>query len=178
MVDGQTLPLARAQGPKSLIINSPYERPTHHWRRDEHGGARLELVTGRRPAGYDIFDTRNHTTRWVALAQVALIRERVDAWCAADYPGVTAISRQLLAHWRDPQAASRAYPLYFCQLEAIEMLIWQIEASSEFTQGVAMPGDGGPWPRLCCKMATGSGKTTVMAMVARHARPAATSGPG
>ncbi len=28
-----------------------------------------------------------------------------------------------------------------------------------------MPGDGGPWQRLCCKMATGSGKTTLMAMI-------------
>ncbi len=28
-----------------------------------------------------------------------------------------------------------------------------------------MPGDGGPFERLCCKMATGTGKTTVMAMV-------------
>ena len=28
-----------------------------------------------------------------------------------------------------------------------------------------MPSDGGPFPRLCCKMATGSGKTILMAML-------------
>ena len=28
-----------------------------------------------------------------------------------------------------------------------------------------MPGDGGPFTRLCCKMATGSGKTILMAML-------------
>jgi type III restriction enzyme len=44
-------------------------------------------------------------------------------------------------------------------------LIWQVEAPSEFKQGVAIPGDGGAWERLCSKMATGSGKTTVMAMI-------------
>ena len=31
--------------------------------------------------------------------------------------------------------------------------------------GIDIPGDGGPFTRLCCKMATGSGKTIVMAMV-------------
>ncbi len=71
--------------PASLIINSPFERPTHHWRRA--GDSRLELLEGRRPAGYEVFDTRNNTVRTVALAQVNRIRERVDAWRAADYPG-------------------------------------------------------------------------------------------
>ncbi len=28
-----------------------------------------------------------------------------------------------------------------------------------------MLGEGGPWKRLCCKMASGAGKTTVMAMI-------------
>lgn len=147
---------------KSLIISSPFERPTHHWKRASD--SRLELVEGRRPAGYEIFDTRNNTVRGVELELVNRIRERVDEWRAADYPGVTAITRQLLEHWRDA-GARRLYAFYFCQLEAIETLIWQVEAPSEFKQGVAIPGDGGAWERLCSKMATGSGKTTVMAMI-------------
>ena len=147
---------------RSLIINSPFERPTHHWRRA--GDSRLELIAGRRPAGYEIFDTRNNTVRPVDLALVNRIRERLDAWRAADYPGVTAITRQLLEHWRDPES-SRSNALYFCQLEAIETLIWHVEAAAEFKQGLAIPGDGGPWERLCNKMATGAGKTTVMAMI-------------
>jgi type III restriction enzyme len=146
----------------SLIINSPFEPPTHHWRRA--GDSRLELAEGRRPAGYEVFDTRNNTVRGVELALVNRIRERVDAWRAAAYPGVTAVTRQLLEHWRDPEA-KRLHALYFCQIEAIETLVWHVEAPPEHKQGVAIPGDGGPWERLCNKMATGSGKTALMAMI-------------
>jgi type III restriction enzyme len=148
--------------PQSLIISSPFERPSHHWtRQTDH---KLEFTPGRRPAGYEIFDTRNNTVRGVELVLVNRIRERVDAWRVADYPGVTSVTRQLLAHWRDPEV-NRAYAFYYCQLEAIETLIWHVEAPQEFKQGIAIPGDGGAWERLCNKMATGSGKTTVMAMI-------------
>jgi type III restriction enzyme len=147
---------------RSLIISSPFEQPTHHWRRASD--SRLAITEGRRSAGYEIFDTRNNTVRGVELELVNRIRERVAAWRAADYPGVTAITRQLLAHWQDPQT-KRLYAFYFCQMEAIETLIWHVEASVEFTQGIAVPGDGGAWERLCNKMATGSGKTAVMAMI-------------
>jgi len=147
---------------RSLIISSPFECPTHHWHRA--GDDELELREGRRPAGYEIFDTRNNTVRRVELELVNRIRERVDAWRGAGYPGVTAVTRQLLEHWQDSEV-ERQYAFYFCQLEAIETLIWHLEATPEFRQGIAVPGDGGAWRRLCSKMATGSGKTTVMAMI-------------
>lgn len=147
--------------PKSLIINSPFERPTHHWRKV--GEKELVLASGRRPAGYEIFDTRNNTIRGVDLELVNRIRERVDEWRKADYPGITSVTRRLLEHWQD--ATARQHPFYFCQLEAIETLIWHVEAATEFKQGIAIPSDGGAWERLCNKMATGSGKTTVMAMI-------------
>ena len=154
--------MTTVQQSRSLIINSPFERPTHHWLRQSDN--RLALGEGRRPAGYEIFDTRNNTVRPVALELVNRIRERVDAWRAADYPGVTSVTRQLLAHWQSP-AASRQHAFYFCQIEAIETLIWHVEASADYKQGIAIPGDGGAWERLCNKMATGSGKTMVMAMI-------------
>jgi type III restriction enzyme len=146
--------------PSSLIINSPFEAPRFHWQ-DERG--QLKLVQGRRPAGYEIFDTRNNTRRTAPLELVNRIRERVDAWRAASYPGVTTITRSLLEHWHDQSA--RPYPFYFCQLEAIETLIWWVEAIAEHKQGIFVHGDGGAWERLCNKMATGAGKTTVMAMI-------------
>lgn len=148
--------------PQSLIISSPFERPTHHWRRA--GESKLDLIEGRRPAGYEIFDTRNNTVRGVELDLVNRIRDRVDQWRAANYPGITAITRQLLEHWQD-SGSKRLYAFYFCQIEAIETLIWHVEAPAEFKQGVPIPGDGGAWERLCNKMATGSGKTIVMAMI-------------
>jgi type III restriction enzyme len=146
---------------RSLIINSPYVVPSRHWVPGRDG--RLTEVEGRRPAGYEIIDLRSNTKRVETLALVNRIRERVDEWRAAAWPGVTSVTRALLEHWHDRTA--REYPFYFCQLEAAETLIWWVEAPAEYKQGLHVPGDGGPWERLCCKMATGSGKTTVMAMI-------------
>lgn len=145
----------------SLILNSPYAAPTHHWMPGA-GGALVE-ATGRRPASYEIFDIRNNTRRSEPLDRVNEIRGRVDAWRTAGYPGATAVSRRLLEHWHDRTA--RVHPFYFCQLEAVETLIWWVEGAPEFRQGVFLPGDGGPWERVCSKMATGTGKTLVMGMI-------------
>lgn len=150
-------------GPASLIINSPYAKPVRHWRQ-AHGGA-LSMADGRRDAGYEIFDIRNNTRRTESLALVNSIRERVDVWRAREYPGVTSVTRGLLEHWQDRAAGVRNYPFYFCQIEAIETLIWCVEAPDEYKQGIQIPGDGGAWQRLCNKMATGTGKTAVMAMI-------------
>lgn len=147
--------------PKSLIINSPYEAPRQHWQQARDGS--LDIVPERRAAGYEIFDIRNNTRRTEPLTLVNEIRKRVDDWRAADYPGITTVTRSLLEHWRDH--AARQLPFYFCQLEAIETLIWWLEATTEFKQGVSIQGDGGLWERLCNKMATGTGKTTLMAMI-------------
>ena len=145
----------------SLILNSPYAPPNRHWQQGK--GGELVEVAGRRPASYEIFDIRNNTRRSEPLERVNEIRGRVAAWREADYPGATAVTRRLLEHWNERTA--RLYPFYFCQIEAIETLIWWVEGSAEFRQGVFLPGDGGPWERLCSKMATGTGKTLVMGMI-------------
>ncbi|MDD3529554.1 MAG: DEAD/DEAH box helicase family protein [Gallionellaceae bacterium] len=149
--------------PASLIINTPFEPPRWHWVKDRNDPKKLTLTEGRRPAGYEIFDTRHNTLRTEPLELVNTIRQRVMEWREAGYPGVTTVTRRLLEHWHDQSA--RQFPFYFCQLEAIETLIWCIEGAPEFRQGIAIPGDGGAWQRLCNKMATGTGKTTVMAMI-------------
>ena len=80
------------------------------------------------------------------------------------YPGVTGITKRLLEHWNDPEEfESRRF--FFCQLEAAETLIWLAEAPPSERVGIDIPSDGGALKRLCAKMATGSGKTVVMAMV-------------
>lgn len=160
--------------PDSLIINSPYDRPERHWDQDDNGKV-LSVVEGRRPAAYELYDTRNNTRRLEMLETVNRIRERVDTWHAAGWPGVTSVTRQLLEHWHargdwEPDSRSwvggpRPYPLYFCQLEAIETLIWWLEAPEDYRQGIFLAGDGGPWERICNKMATGTGKTTLMALI-------------
>ena len=147
--------------PKSLIINSPYKCPAQYWEQARDGT--LSLISERRSASYEIFDVRSNTRRTEPLELVNEIRTRLGEWRKADYPGVTSITRRLLEHWTDNSA--RIYPFYFCQMEAIETLIWWVEAAAEYKQGIIIPGDGGSWQRLCNKMATGSGKTTVMAMI-------------
>ena len=145
----------------SLIINKPTEPPQKYW--DKINDGTLEIKHERRPATYEIINTRDQTRRVEEIALVNTIRTRVDQWREAGYPGITIVTRKLLDHWNDETA--RELQFYFCQLEAIETIIWWVEGSAEFKQGIAIPGDGGPWERLCNKMATGAGKTTVMAMI-------------
>lgn len=146
-----------------LIVNTPYSAPERHWHLTE--AKTFELVEERRPAGYFITDPRTNSNRFVDLKLAQTIRGRVAEWQAADRPGITTVTRRLLEHWYDRREGARQYPFYFCQLEAVETLIWWVEAAPEFKQGIEIPGDGGTWERLCNKMATGTGKTTVMALI-------------
>mgnify|MGYP003600669520 CR=1 FL=1 len=148
----------------SLIINSAFAEPRQHWA--ENTDRTLRLEPKRRAAGYEIIDTRENTRRQVPIPLVDDIRQRVNEWRDAGWPGTTAITLELLQHWWDHDKVSgRQYPFYFCQLEAIETLIWVAEAEAQYRQGMSVQGDGGAFERLCNKMATGSGKTTVMAML-------------
>jgi type III restriction enzyme len=149
-----------------LIVNTPYDEPARHWRYERETRT-FDLVEGRRPAGYVVAspDSRafDDPGIFVEIPLVNQIRPRVKAWREAGYPGVTSITRRLLEHWRDPEEFE-ARRFFFCQLEAVETLIWLTEAPAE-RAGIEIPGDGGAFIRKCCKMATGSGKTLVMAMV-------------
>lgn len=158
----------------SLIINSPFDKPQRYWGQDDNGKI-LRVQDGRRPAAYELFDTRNNTRRVEPLELVNRIRARVDEWREAGWPGVTSVTRELLEHWhargewnpddRRWEGGPRQNPFYFCQLEAIETLIWWVEGQESFKQGIYLQGDGGAWERICNKMATGSGKTSVMALI-------------
>ena len=150
-----------------LIINSPHEEPKQHWFYDrEH--TRFYIKEGRRPAGY-VMATPNSKAFddpgiFVEIAQVNKIRPRVKAWREAGYPGVTGITKRLLEHWQDPEER-KDRRFFFCQLEAIETLIWLTEAPAAEKVGIDIKGDGGAFERWCSKMATGSGKTIIMSMV-------------
>ncbi len=153
-----------------LIINSPYVEPQEHWKYDRETRT-FSREPGRRPAGYVIategskaFDDPG---KFIEIPAVNQIRERVRAWRegATPYTGVTGITKQLLEHWNDPEARESNRQFFFCQLEAIETLIWLNEAPKAQTVGIDIGTDGGSFMRLCSKMATGSGKTVVMAML-------------
>jgi len=150
-----------------LIINSPYQKPDKYWRYDRESRL-FELKDGRRPAGYVVASEKSKAFDdpgiFVEIPLVNMIRPRVDAWRAKGYPGVTGITKRLLEHWCNPEEREFRQ-FFFCQMEAIETMIWLLEAPEAEKVGLEIPSDGGPFKRVCAKMATGAGKTIVMAML-------------
>lgn len=157
------------------ILNSPFGAPERHY---DFSGPVPRIVEGRRQAGYH--GVARTEKNGAAIARQALIplplvnevRARVQAWRSRGYPNVTTTTRDLLEHWN---RADRR-PLFFCQREAAETFVWLVEATPADRQGIDVPPDVpndlesaqkgyAPLRRYCAKMATGSGKTIVMAMV-------------
>lgn len=160
------------------IICSPFGEPDRHWHIEE-GTAPTEPVPGRRPAHYFYrppggeTDEGVPTGTLVELKLVNMVRGRLKAWREAGWPGVTATTLELLRYWRRD---GRRFRPFFAQLEAVETIIFLTEARRDFLQGIDVPTDEPSdqqksefgykaFRRYACKMATGSGKTTVMAMI-------------
>ncbi len=155
-----------SSGIDHLIINSPYEEPQQRWEYN-HNRMAFELAEGRRPSGYTVASTTkklvNDLGVFVQIPLVNKVRGRVKEWRENGFQGVSGVTKQLLEHWRDSEARQNRF--FFCQLEAIETLIWLAEAPDAEKVGVDIPSDGGEINRICSKMATGTGKTIVMAML-------------
>lgn len=92
-------------------------------------------------------------------------------WRKTNYRNATNITRQLLRYW---QREGRERRLFFCQLEAVETIIYIAEIrraklrlgfTPEFTDEDISELRDADLIRYGCKMATGSGKTVVMAML-------------
>src|SRR4029077_5155445 len=145
-----------------LIITSPYNEPSEHWKY-ERETRRFTREPGARPAGYipasDASKSFDDPGEFVQLPLVNKIRPRVDAWRSADYPGATGITRRLLKHCGDSEQREGSRRFFFCQLEAIETLMWLAEAPESDRVGVKVPGDGGGFPRQCSQTGAGTGKT-------------------
>ncbi len=150
-----------------LIINSPFEEPKHYWSYDRDTRT-FSLKEGRRPAGYVIASETSKSFDdpgiFLEIPLVNQIRPRIKSWRENNYPGITGITKRLLEHWYNPEEREDRR-FFFCQLEAIETLTWLTEAPDAEKVGINIPSDGGEFERLCSKMATGSGKTVVMAML-------------
>lgn len=155
-----------AEGIKQLIINSPYVEPQKYHDYDRETRSFI-LREGRRPAGYVIASESSKSFddpgQFVEIPLVNKIRPRVQKWREDGYLGVTGVTKRLLEHWRDQ--SERQYPFFFCQMEAMETLVWLTEAPDADKVGIDIPSDGGDFRRICSKMATGTGKTVVMGMV-------------
>lgn len=163
------------------ILNSPFEEPSRHFRFDEQG-ITPDIVEARRVSSYFMPIARPRRlgkqmrleTEWTEdriqeNKRVNRIRQRVSQWRAGGHVGVTSTTARLLEYWTN---AEREKKLFFCQIEAVETAIYITEVAKKY---------GDAWienelrdendtfnrglPRIAFKMATGSGKTVVMAML-------------
>jgi type III restriction enzyme len=143
------------------IINDAFEEPTRQW---EFGEGAPQVVEGRRVAGYIPPAPKGEqlriTDEVVRLDHVNLIRERLKEWREDGYPGATPITKELFSHWFDPERELRPF---FAQREAIETIAFLTEAAEDRRQGLDFVSHE-DYTRWAVKLATGAGKTLVMAM--------------
>ena len=169
------------------IINSPFEEPKRHFLFNDEG-ITSQIVPGRRKSVYFVPIPKPKTKNKTLAFDLGVdskaeenklindIRARVALWRAGGHKGVTQTTRRLLEHWYRPDRDRR---LFFCQIEALETLIYltEIAPTKDANHGThllgnlqaanvtATPSGRGVLNRQAAKMATGSGKTVVMAML-------------
>ncbi|MDX3238905.1 DEAD/DEAH box helicase family protein [Streptomyces sp. ME03-5709C] len=164
------------------ILNSPYRRPSRHFAFDA-SGITDTVIENRRPSSHFIpvprprKGGRSTQQELPGFGEADIeenqlvngVRQALERWRAGGRPNITPTTRRLLDYWTD---ASRDNPILYCQLEAAETAIYIAEAAAKC---------GDPWirsqldahnaeynaglPRVALKMATGTGKTVVMAML-------------
>lgn len=166
------------------ILCSPYSEPDRHWFIPE--GAAPEKRDERRKSF--VFQPRDGELTWALhdgtlepmteygsayeLVLVNRVRVAVARWRESGYQNATGTTLDLLAWWR---REGRATPLFYAQLEAAETVIFLTEGPYHELQGIEVPRDeptveqraagASAFLRYACKMATGTGKTTVMGML-------------
>ena len=176
------------------ILNSPYDYPARHWELDDSGQPTQHIIETRRRADFitPIPRARRQTggqqtelaideeisgedERYANATIINDLREEVDRWRQIPNPSdwkVTPETQRLLQHWRHHKF-NDIRP-FFCQVEAVETAIWLTEVAPQLgkkgerflnhldsANQAANPG----LSRLALKLATGAGKTTVMAML-------------
>ena len=160
------------------VLCHPFEEPWRHWELDARGTAKSgrDPRPGRRPSMMinPIPDDQKKPQVELDVADHRLndnvnkIREKVGAWRQGGYRGATAVSVRLLEHWAEDHG--RAQRPFFAQREAIETLIWLREVATRATPERAELERESRYAndeivRHAVKMATGTGKTVVMAML-------------
>jgi type III restriction enzyme len=163
------------------IINSPFEEPARHFRFAENNITE-HIDDGRRVSSYFVpiaqpkkkFQSTPLYDDFEPSAvepnkEINQIRQKVKLWRDRGYPNISSVTRELLSHWTDPQRDRR---LYFCQIEALETAIYITEAArksgDEWIENFLHQASQTANPllhRIGIKMATGTGKTIVMAML-------------
>jgi type III restriction enzyme len=163
------------------VINSPFAEPQRHFRFSNEGITN-EIADQRRVSSYFIpiaqpkkksnqlsFETEWTKDRLEENVFINQVRARVALWRKGGYVGVTRTTRSLLKYWT---RAERERKLFFCQIEALETAIYITEVASKYNDAwienalrESCEQANPPLYRIAFKMATGSGKTVVMAML-------------
>ena len=162
------------------ILHTPYEEPVTYHMTDAGGRATDEICKGRRPseASSGIPDESDNESILDSASiephmTINGLRDVIGHWRQGGWRGATTRTRRLLEFWHrsDPGIGMRPF---WCQMEAIETMIWLFEAGqvhdTSFHKRVVRNlrsvndayNDG--IHRTAFKMATGTGKTNVMAM--------------
>jgi type III restriction enzyme len=172
---------------KNPILNSPYEEPKLHYHTNEKGELDYEkVIEGRRIFVPDtnaiptrqgdqkeIFDVNEYHDYSTHI--VNLIRKQIADWRSAGYPNTTRVTKELLSFWFINPERHAVKKLFFAQQEAVESAIWLNEVANRSNAGQNIlnilrheqqkvsPYSNQQLPRIAFKMATGTGKTVVMA---------------
>lgn len=167
------------------VINSPYQEPRRHFKFGDDGITN-EVIESRRVSSYFVPIARPRSyrpthiqlqlpeTEWTANRIqenefINKVRSRIVVWRQGGYISITRTTRRLLEHWK---AEDRERRLFFCQIEALETLIYLTEVAGKYGDAWiendlrrhALEANPDLF-RIASKMATGSGKTVVMAMI-------------
>lgn len=164
------------------IINSPFQEPARHFLFDDQG-ITDKIVNARRisehlvpipkpkskSAQSSFFDEISTNEERKPNEFINRLRNEVRIWRLGGYARISNTSRRLLEYWTNPKRERR---LYFCQIEAIETAIYLTEVLPSNDPGrlIQKLHQGNEEAnqdlfRIAFKMATGSGKTLVMAML-------------
>ena len=177
---------------ESPIVNSPYDYPARHWELDESGQPTQQLLQQRRSVDFvtpipkpkrrgkghtaelDLGNSVGDSDQRYHSGIISGVREQVDKWRTSDEKNwrVTPETARLLKYWRHHKFSS--IRPFFCQVEAVETAIWLTEVAptvgttgKNYLAHLADANDNANpgLSRLALKLATGAGKTTVMAML-------------
>jgi type III restriction enzyme len=167
--------------PDDPILNSPFSPPSRHWALDSTGAFTSTTKDGRRTSEYLVPIAQAKKAQQASFDFAAEtrpnrlvneIRAHLERWreLPAGQSGVTHETARLLDHWRSGETKPR---LFFCQIEAAETIIWLEEIAARQHQHRALldhlraesEGANPGLIRIAAKMATGAGKTTVLAML-------------
>ena len=145
------------------ILCSPYVEPDLHWVYDQTTGIPTR-TPGRRPASYWYKTERTgHAQQQLAfmaeedrddLPLVNALREDVRRWHQAGWAGASETTKKLLRHWCREDRPRR---LFFCQLEAVETIIYLREMLAQEYPGEAWRIQEDPrLERGGCRVETGA----------------------